>query len=336
MVIINLFNLKNTNGMYYYALDYIRRNRADVAEILARPALAKAVRQHFPDLTVVECGGAKFGAAVLVGWMKGDFFYAPTSHPLPLISRQLIVVHDPYPFLGPLGRFKKLLLRLSLGSSRCLVGYINRSDAKDFVTGLGVGEARQVFAPNCFPPALNVSRDENDGGPPRLRIGLFGTDSPKKNYESLFEEALASGHAELLEFRMYGHQTAYFSELALRFGGVHYELVESDSSGLAEFLNSVDVVVSVAPNEGFGRPIAAALMSGVPCLLLETRVFREFFDGAAEFKPTVGEIVSRLAAVQRGAEMKPVRFAVPADVTHAQDEVSRLLREAERKAGGGR
>ena len=327
MVIVNFFNLKNTNGMYYYALDYIQRSKPAVGRILVRPNLAGEVRRQLPGLTVVECDLAGFIANVLVAWVRGGFFYTPTPHPLPFISRQLIVVHDSYPFLGALGTFKKFLLRLSLGSSRCLVGYINRSDARSFVAQIGVREARQIFAPNYFPPALSLSRKDRSTHLLRLRVGLFGTDSPKKNYEALFDEVVSSGHADLMEFRIYGHKTAYFSALTSRFGSVRCELVESDRFGLAEFLDSVDVVVSVALSEGFGRPIAAALASGVPCFLIETQVFREFFDGAAKFEATISGIVAQLTALQRGGEMKLVRCAVPADVADAQSRVGRLLRE---------
>ncbi|MBN9546614.1 MAG: glycosyltransferase [Alphaproteobacteria bacterium] len=330
MVIVNLFNLKNTNGMYYYALDYIRRNEAAIEKILVRPNLAEDARRQFPELTVVECGLASFVASILVARARGGFLYTPTPHPVPFISRQLIVVHDAYPFFGMLGGLKKFLLRVSLETSKCLVGYINQSDASDFVRSIGVREARLVFAPNYFPPTLNLLHKSRDASLSRLRVGLFGTDSPKKNYEALFEEVIASGRADFMEFWIYGHMTAYFSGLRSRFGTIHCELVESDRFALAEFLGSVDVVVSVALNEGFGRPIAAALVSGVPCFLIETRVFREFFGGAAEFEASVSDIVTQLAAHKMGSEIRQIRLEVPTAVAEAQNRIERLLHEAGR------
>ena len=331
MLIVNLFSLKNTNGMYYYALDYVKRGRGSVDRILVRSNLAADVRREFPELTVIECGLGTFIMNVMSAWVQGAFFYAPTPHPLPLISRQLIVVHDPYPFFGRLGRLKKFLLRASLGSSRCLVGYINRSEAKEFVMGIGVAESRQVFAPNYFPMMVNGFRKGRDEFLPRLKIGLVGTDSPKKNYEFLFDDVITTGHPELFEFHIYGHRSAYLAGLTSRFGAIHHRLVESDRSDLAGFLEGVDVVVAVALNEGFGRPIAAALTAGVPCLLLDTRVFREFFDGAAEFETTIGGIVARLVRLQNGEGLKAVRFGVPASVTEAQNEIECLLDGASRK-----
>lgn len=331
MVIVNLFNLKNTNGMYYYALDYVKDSRDTVAKILVRPNLAGDVRREFPELAVIECGLGGFIKNVLSAWIKGAFFYTPTPHPLPLISRQLIVVHDPYPFFGISGGFKRFLLRASLSSSHCLVGYINRSEAKEFVADIGVDEGRQVFAPNYFPVTAGGSREARDTFLPRLKIGLVGTDSPKKNYETLFEEIVAAGHAELFEFHIYGHRTSYLSGLTSRFGAIHHELVESNHCDLAVFLGGVDVVVSVALNEGFGRPIAAALGAGVPCLLLDGRVFREFFDGAAEFEETIGRIVTRLVTLRAGNGGHQVSFAVPADVVRAQSELRRLLGSRKRR-----
>ena len=325
MVIVNFYNLKNTNGLYYYALDYIKNNQAAIVKVLVRPKVAASVRAQFPGLCVVECNLASFISEVLMGWMKGVFFYTPTPHPLPFISRQLIVLHDPYPFFGSLGKLKRFLLRLSLSTSRCLVGHINRSDAKDFITAVGVPDERQVFAPNIFPEVSGRRHQRRSSYAPRLKVGLVGTDSPKKNYEGLFGETMKAGHADRFEFRIYGHKTPYLDGLNASFGAISQELVESDRSTLEDFLNSVDVVVSVAMNEGFGRPLAAALTAGVPCFLLEARVFREFFDGSAQFGSSIEEIVSMLAALQGGQAPEEVNFKTPAAVVDAQQNIARLV-----------
>jgi hypothetical protein len=325
MVVVNFYNLKNTNGLYYYALDYIRNNQNAVLKVLARQHVAMNLRAQFPDLCVVECNLFRFVTEIVRGCARGAFLYTPTPHPLPFISRQLIVLHDPYPFLGNFGKLKKLLLKISLGTSRCLVGHINRSDAKDFITDLGVSDERQVFAPNIFPAVSGKRHAKRDVYLPRLRIGLVGTDSPKKNYEGLFAAVLKAGHADLFEFRIYGHKTSYLAGLCAGFGMIRQELVESDQSTLEGFLDSADVVVSVAMNEGFGRPLAAALTAGVPCFLLESRVFREFFDGAAHFGETIPEIVSLLAALQKGRALEQVIFEVPPTVVAAQRTIARLV-----------
>jgi glycosyltransferase involved in cell wall biosynthesis len=325
MVIVNFYNLKNTNGLYYYALDYIKDNRSAISKVLVRARMASNLRAQFPDLCVVECNFIRFVVEVLQGSIRGDFFYTPTPHPLPFISKQLIVLHDPYPFLGKLGKLKKFLLRFSLSTSRCLVGHINQSDAKDFINDLGVPNERQVFAPNIFPAGSGNRHCKRDAYFPRLRIGLVGTDSPKKNYEGLFAAALKAGLDDLFEFRIYGHKTPYLAGLRADFRTIRQELVESDQSTLDGFLDSVDVVVSVAMNEGFGRPLAAALVAEVPCFLLESRVFREFFDGAAHFGKTIDEIVSLLAAMGKGQKLDQVKFEVPLAVVDAQCNVARLV-----------
>ncbi|WP_198120656.1 glycosyltransferase [Massilia rhizosphaerae] len=331
MVIVNFYNLKNTNGLYYYALDYIKNNQNAILKVLVRPHVASNLRTQFPDLCVVECNFIRFVIEVVQGCVRGDdLLYTPTPHPLPFISTQFIVLHDPYPFFGNLGKLKKFLLRLSLSTSRCLVGHINRSDAKDFLIDLGVSDERQFFAPNIFPAMLGKRHSKRDVYLPRLRIGLVGTDSPKKNYEGLFAATLKAGHGDLFEFRIYGHKTSYLAGLGTEFGTIRQELVESDQSTLEGFLDSVDVVVSVATNEGFGRPLAAALTAGVPCFLLESRVFREFFDGAAHFRKTIDEIVSLLAAMQKGQILEQVNFEVPLAVVDAQRNIERTVFGASR------
>jgi glycosyltransferase involved in cell wall biosynthesis len=89
------------------------------------------------------------------------------------------------------------------------------------------------------------------------------------------------------------------------------ELLESDLYSLEEFFARIDLLTSVATQEGFGRPLAAALLAGVPCLLLDRTVFREFFDPGASFFPDPHAVVQALRAVAIDQNLSAVTFRPP-------------------------
>jgi hypothetical protein len=220
-------------------------------------------------------------------------FFTPTPHPLPFVSRQLVVVHDSYPFQGPVGRIKRWLFQLSLATSRCKVAYINHSDSKRFVERCVNDVERRVFLPNHYPVAPTLARGRRyQGG--LLTVGLVGTDSAKKNYASLFAVVLARGLQDQIQFEVFGHDTAYFRDVCGGCGQVSVRLLPSDSTSMGAFFDGIDCLVSIAHGEGFGRPIAYALSAGVPCFLIEDEVFREFYAGLATFAPTVDALVSAM------------------------------------------
>lgn len=316
MISANFYHIKSTNGLYFYGLDYLRENLALVRLVLVRPSLETKIREALPSVHVVACSATRYIREVVRASSRGDLLYTPTSHPLPGINRQWIVLHDAYPFeIGPMAKLKKLLLQISLSLSRCTVGYINRSDAKSFVETLGVAPDRMIFAPNRFPeparPLLSVS--------PALEgvtiVGLLGTDSAKKNYDRLFAEVRRAGLSKLLAFRVYGHETNYFSNICAQFSELKIELARSDDERLDDFMSRVDVLASAAEQEGFGRPIAAALLAGMRVELLDRPVFREFFSGGARFHSDVDMLVQSLPS--SGKEAEPIHYKAPADVVAA-------------------
>jgi len=294
MIVANLAHIKAANGMFYYGLDYIAGMADDVRCILVRPTLHGLARQRFPGIAVKSCSAATWLAEIARARVRDDLLYTPTSHPVAGYRRQVIIVHDRYPFDtgSRRGRLKRSLLKAAIGLSGCDAGYVNRSDAQPFLCDLGVPQARMFFAPNR--PLLESVVQERTPGPQRT-VGLFGSDSPKKNYAALFE-AVAGGDHDM-EFLVYGHDTPYLRTVVAAFPGISITLVKSDEVGLSPFLAMVDVVGSVAIGEGFGRPIASALHAGIPCVLLDAPVFREFFDGAAMFSPTIPDFVAQLAHI---------------------------------------
>lgn len=319
MIVGNLFHIKNTNGLYYYGLDYLRANRGLVRRVLVRDALLAPTREALPELDVRLCTAPGLVAESVRACLRRDVLFTPTPHPIPLLSNQWIVVHDGYPFkIGARAKLKSWLLRLSLASSRCRVGYINVSETLPFVISLGVSMARTVFVPNRFPAAarLPIDRPREAGAP--LVVGLVGTDSPKKNYDALFAELRRAGAPTAIRFCVYGHGTAYFGGLRRAFPEVNVDLVESDAHTLGDFIARLDVLASIATQEGFGRPIATALLSGLPCFLLDRPVFREFFEPGATFFLNPGQLVDALlrydvhAPRPAGPAYQPPRYALDA------------------------
>lgn len=326
MIAANLYHIKTTNGLYYYGLDYIRANLDLVHLILVRPALEKHIREALPNVNVIVCSMNRYILELARAAYRHDLLYTPTSHPIPGIHCQLIVLHDSYPFeVGVMSTFKRLLLRWSLSLSRCRVGYINRSDAKPFVAKLGVQNERMVFAPNRF-PAPSIRIRSIDSPPGTTTVGLLGTDSAKKNYDKLFSAVRLADLSSRLTFRVYGHETTYFRDIYVQFPDLRIELARSDDESLDEFMSRVDVLVSAAEHEGFGRPIASALLAGLSVELLDRPVFREFFSGGARFHVNLDMLVRSL--LPRVDEFTHSSYAPPADVVAAyaaaNNEIRRL------------
>ncbi|MCV2369876.1 glycosyltransferase family protein [Roseateles oligotrophus] len=326
MITANFFHIKSTNGLFFYGLDYLRENIDLVRVILVRPSLAASVRELLPACRTVACSTSRYVKETVQASWRGDLLFTPTPHPLPGINRQWIVLHDAYPFeMGSRSGLKRNLLRLSLAMSYCRVGYINRSDAQPFVAGLGVSPQRMVFAPNRFPaPANRTARPALASALPV--VGLLGTDSPKKNYERLFVAVRRAELQRQLSFRIYGHDTAYLRAVCGAFPDVSVELARSDNESLDAFMSQVEVIASVAEQEGFGRPIASALLAGMPVHLLDRPVFREFFSGGAQFHPDV-DALARALPRSTAAEEPPSLYLAPADVIQAYaDAVAEMRR----------
>lgn len=302
-MLCNLWHIKQTNGLYYYALDYLRAIEPRVP-LLVRSALLEATRSALPDHEVRAVGAGGLIAQLLGAALRGRWVFTPTAHPFPLLKRQLIVIHDDYPFLGPHGKLKRQVFRTLLAMSGCHVGHINHSTALRAIPNDLVPSARRWYVPNQGPLDQDIdalrqrrlamlSADGNKDG--RLRIALFGTDSRKKRYEMLFDAVRRAGLADRLSFAAYGHPTPYLDELTASFPELSIALIHSSTTPMETFLADADGVVSVAEHEGFGRPIALALAVGLPCFLLRSPVFEEFFGSSVSLHASVDALVSALS-----------------------------------------
>ena len=294
-LIANFFHIKSTNGLFYYGIDYIDSGGDVIEKILVRRSIFNSAIKAFPNSKIVICNEITLVIELFSAALRGDSIYTPTPHPMPFISNQWIVVHDSYPFtVGRLSLLKKLLLKLSLATSRCRVAYINKSETLPFVYALGVKDDRCHFAPNKFPLALSLQHKRVRPIGEIINIALVGNDSPKKNYASLFECVLRTGAAKLFKFHVYGHENIYLKNLCIQYPSIEIKLFESDKYSLSDFFSTVDILVSVATQEGFGRPIASALLLEIPCFLLDRPVFKEFFEPGAVFFENEKELVDKL------------------------------------------
>jgi glycosyltransferase involved in cell wall biosynthesis len=327
MLVLNLYNLKSSNGLLYYALDYLETCGITQMRVLVRPEMKESVKRLLPDANVIACSLSKFAREVAIAVARSEFIYTPTSHPLPFISKQLIVVHDDYPFNGRLGTLKRILFKFSLSTSQCTVGYINHSNAGAFLDRMGVCKRRQLFAPNRFPEVLGIRMATLVPSDGKIVVGLLGSDSTKKNYEELFRNVIQQDKTATFRFLAYGHETDYYRALKKAFSDIDLDLALSDSVTVEAFLASVTIVVSVATNEGFGRPIARALVSGVPCLLRDCPVFREFFDGMATFAYDVPALVTALSTENFGRASYPKSTAPPIAVVDAYQCAASFITE---------
>lgn len=297
MMLVNLWMLKSKNGMYWYARDYVERV-GEPCTFLVRKGEKQGIAEDLSQsgFDVIEAGLFGFLHLAIRAMLHRTFVYTPTPHPIPFLRDQLIVLHDDYPFQGPLGRLKRALFWFGTLTSACEIAYISRRVCLPFLSQLSVRKDRTLFAPNIPPIArARVQRPRQQG---IVRLAVVGTDSRKKRYELL----LAQGLPKNVRLFVYGEQNAYIEELQARFGTDSFVLVSPDAESFLSFIAAADAIVSVAQDEGFGRPLAVAITMGVPCHLLESPAFLEFFKGSAFLYPTLNTL---LAGVVRGDLVGP-------------------------------
>lgn len=330
-LICNLWHIKQTNGLFYYALDYVRAIEPPtvvyVRAALFEPASA-ALKGHD-----VRCASAKEIVRILVqALLCGRYVFTPTSHPVPFHRHQLVVIHDDYPFLGKAGRLKRLMFRFGLQSAHCEVGHINHSTALDALSDCCIKSTRLRYMPNKAPDdqivanlrAARAAITEANRLPARpLRIALFGSDSPKKRYEELFRASRSLKRCPV-QFEVYGHSTEYFLAVRSQFPDLRIVLVPSSEVDIQTFLQTIDAVVSVAEHEGFGRPIAIALAAGLRCFLLESKVFSEFFSRSTTLYRSIAELVEALDTFSPSGILS-LGFQEQADITQSFELASRYL-----------
>lgn len=310
-MLINLAFIKATNGLFYFAIDYIAALDDAISAILVRTGEQAAVlRERAPGREVHIVTPWQAALRVRAAGRRGEMTFTPSSHPIPACTRQMVVVHDTFPFEGRKGALKAALFLLTVRTARAHAGYINRADAKAFLVRGGVPAGRLHSTPNYLTLPDQRAREILTLSD-HVLVGLLGTDSPKKNYPALFAALAASPAAHRLRLVLYGQPNAYATALIERFPTLAITICNSATNDLNAFVGSVDLLASAATQEGFSRPIAAALAGGVPCWIVDAPVYREFYDGAAEFHASVGALAAALLALMPGTSIERPNYRLP-------------------------
>ena len=297
-IYVNLFHLKSINGMFYYALDYLPETGYEI--------LCNSKNADISELVPEGCTVIKLNyVSYLFFYLRAMLFrlstFTPTPHPLPFLSKQLIVLHDSYPFrLGRISFLKKALFFLSLQCSNTKVGYINLCDAKAFLMQSNLPDDRFVFMPNK--PPLNSLKKKSGLCPVDniIHLGAVGTDSLKKNYEMLFVYLQELKSHRRIKLYLFGQENAYVKDLRHQFPSCNFVVIDSSLVKLEDFLVTLDILVSTAKGEGFCRPVALALQMGIPCLLIDDPVFKEFYEHSAIFFKDLNEFKSGVSSILSG------------------------------------
>jgi hypothetical protein len=302
-VLVNMWHIKTTNGLFYYAIDYIREIEQCV-EILVRKNLYESTRAALPHHNIKVLTPSGIIRCFIKAKIGAQWVFTPTSHPIPFHKHQIVTLHDDFPFIGRFGRIKLFLFRIALFTSKCYVAHINFTTALAPILNKSISPDRLLYFPNKLPDKLTINgiisaraqlcTELNLQVKNKIQVALFGTDSRKKRYEDLFENVVISDSTDRITFLIYGHQTDYYAELKARFELLDIRLIESSATNLDDFLKFIDAVVSVAEHEGFGRPIALALSADIPCFLLHTPVFQEFFGRYLNLHVSIPQLVSDL------------------------------------------
>lgn len=277
------------NGMYYHALDYIYDLETRVTVILNKKyfkSVPKELQGH--DVKILN-----FVDYLIYSFSyRNEKFITPTPHPIPWLKNQIIILHDVYPFKGRIGSVKKSLIKISYLMNRYEIGIVNRSILLPFLNSLRYSR-RYFFLPN---KVEILERTKNTSPKKNIeRIGLFGADSEKKNYHILFDHTAAD-----LQYFIYGKTTNYTEYLVRRYHELDINVVDSSLTTVEGFLSLVDCVVSVSTEEGFGRLNLLSIQKGVPVILLESPVTREFYQefhdtsSGITIAQTVGEVTELL------------------------------------------
>jgi hypothetical protein len=294
MLVVNLYPIKNANGLLWYAFDYLRQAPVGIT-VLCREKHSSLIKLHVPNATIVVCDLKKTLYLIIKCWISKGRLVTFTPHPIPLFRNQVVIVHDDFPFMGPRGQLKRLLFKFAAISSCCKVGYINKSNAKKFIDSVGISGALSFYIPNQTPASLEVTPPVVSHAVPIAVLGLFGTDSPKKQYHQLLESALKQRKLQSYIFLIYGTENNYTRSLRAKYSKANIEVVESSVVPMQAFLERINIALSCSIGEGFGRPLALALTMGIPTFLLDCAIFREFFDGAAIFYTDIDQLWGKLS-----------------------------------------
>lgn len=269
--------------MYWYAVDYLNEMNTQCSSVILN-------KKYFDKVPTELLNNDVFLLSFLGLFShlfnhKYRLIFTPTPHALPFFRRQVVVLHDSFPFIGTLTRrFKKVLLCISLFLSGAKIAVINKTAGADFARTLGTFE--QLY---FFPNKIDILKQKEGTEGHQVSIvsysvGLVGTDSSKKNYQEVFE--VFKGEKNNFSFFVYGQNNDYILSLKRRFPHINITLIDSDNVAPFEFINMVNALLSAAEYEGFGRLNFLALQMGKDLVLKQTEVNREIYGKFANQNKT--------------------------------------------------
>lgn len=296
MIYCNFWFIKDLNGMAFYGVDFVNAI-ADMGHeiiLIKRPNVRLPIIQR-SNIRIYDANFYQFLRIYILILFTRSVVYCPTLHGLPFVKKQVITLHDAYPFEKSSIKkiFNKIIFKCILMNKNITVATINKSIRKILIS---YKIKNFVYAPN----SIMIQGRENDirviDKSNKLRVGLIGTDSDKKNYATLFNAYLSKGtYNKNVSFVIYGSFNPYVENLFQMYPELPLTFFNSSDMDLETFIHDeMDVLVSVAKHEGFCRPICYALLKQKPCLLINDPVFEEFYCEFADIFDSESQIIEKL------------------------------------------
>lgn len=273
--------------MFYYGLETLSSMNLKSVIIVMHSRFRNHKIETLTQYPVIYVGLFGFIFIYLKMLFSRLYVYTPTSHCLPFITRQVITVHDSYPFYSCYYKWKFHLLKHLSFFSWPFICYVNNSNAKPFSDLLF--NKGTLYLPNRI-SSINYPIIKT---PSKFTIALFGTDSYKKNYEQFFKNILQ--HKDInFSFSIYGTKNSYIENIISSFPSLDINLINSNHVSLSDFISNISCAASVAIGEGFCRPIAQCICMGKKTFLLNDDVFHEFYYQSATFSNSISGLIKKI------------------------------------------
>ena len=299
MILINLFFMNSITGMSYYSLDYLeclKKENFSFTLITSNKIVSNFFKEKFPDSEIFCTNNFLKFTIFLIKFRflyKKFFIYTPTSHPIPLIKNQIVILHDIYVFKdGIKGKIKEFLFKISLYSSSSKVGFINRSISGKFLEKIN---CESIFLPNLYKNIKNVSEIIYLNKINKLKIALTGTSCLKKNHQNILQNEIALN--KKLFFYLYGDNTKYSEYLIKKFSYLNLGFIDSNYLNIRDFLKEIDILIVQNKYEGFCRPILIALTMGKLVIAPKAEIYNEFYKDCIINYGTKDELINILAKI---------------------------------------
>lgn len=302
---INTWHIHKPNGMLYYCIEYLRdlksekqliilvRNKVNKSQIISNLENKKIKIYILSTLDYFIWILYLFVGTYIMNYE----IFTPSPHPLPFINNQNIVIHDSYSFIrkNMINFLKYYLLKFCLLFSKTNIIYINNQDSYSFSKRISrffliEKKINLFYIPNKIRKINGLERFRNCKKN-YFCIGLSGSDSEKKNYESFIKE-LSKFKIKNLEIIIFGFKNKYTIELE-KISPYKIKIIDSSKNKINIFLENINCIVNVSKEEGFCRPIAYANSASIPLLTIDTPVMREFYDNKSSiFFKSVKELAN--------------------------------------------